>query len=130
MLDTDMIIYIIKKQPPRVVERFRQFSQNEIILSSISIAELERGARKSSNYSKNKKALLDFSSPFQIYNFDFKAAEKFGKISAELESKGKKIGAYDTLIAAHAVSVDATIVTNNINEFKRVSGLNVEKWTM
>jgi tRNA(fMet)-specific endonuclease VapC len=83
---------------------------------------------KSSNPEKNQEALDKFLSPLEILDFGYHAANEYGRIRAALEKKGTPIGSLDTLIAAHAKSLGLTLVTNNVREFKRVSGLKIEDW--
>jgi tRNA(fMet)-specific endonuclease VapC len=129
MLDTDICIYIIKRRPQSVLDRFSAFSVGDIGISSITLAELEYGAAKSAQPRKNREALEEFASPLDIAAFDRDAAEAYGRIRAALERKGLPIGAMDMLIAAHALSLSVSLVTNNETEFRRVSGLRVENWT-
>ncbi len=94
----------------------------------ITIAELQYGARKSANPEKNFLALHEFLIPIVIFNFDYFAAIEYGKIRTDLEKTGTPIGPLDTLIAAHAKSLQYILVTNNEREFNRVEGLQVENW--
>ncbi len=127
LLDTNICIYIINKRPPQVINRFKALPVGEIALSSISAAELAYGVQKSGS-SKNFDALQLFLSPIEILAFDEKAFWAYGKIRAHLEKAGTPIGSMDTLIAAHALALDLTLVTNNQREFSRVDGLRVENW--
>jgi tRNA(fMet)-specific endonuclease VapC len=129
MLDTDICIYIIKRRPPLVLDRFSAFPVRDIGISSITLAELEYGATKSAQPRKNREALEEFVSPLDVAGFDRDAAEAYGRIRTALEKKGLPIGAMDMLIAAHALSLSVSLVTNNETEFRRVSGLRVENWT-
>jgi tRNA(fMet)-specific endonuclease VapC len=129
MLDTDICIYIIKRRPPLVLDRFSAFPVKDIGISSITLAKLEYGATKSAQPRKNREALEGFVSPLDIAGFDRDAAEAYGRIRTALEKKGLPIGAMDMLIAAHALSLGVSLVTNNETEFRRVSGLRVENWT-
>jgi tRNA(fMet)-specific endonuclease VapC len=128
MLDTNICIYIIKRHPQSVLDRFSAFPVGDIGISSITLAELEYGAAKSAQPKKNREALEEFVSPLDIATFDRDAAESYGRIRATLERKGLPIGAMDMLIAAHALSLGANLVTNNEAEFRRVSGLRVKNW--
>jgi tRNA(fMet)-specific endonuclease VapC len=128
MLDTNICIYIIKRRPQSVLDRFSAFPVGDIGISSITLAELEYGAAKSAQPKKNREALEEFVSPLDIATFDRDAAEAYGRIRAVLERKGLPIGAMDMLIAAHALSLGVNLVTNNETEFQRVSGLRVENW--
>ncbi len=128
LLDTNICIYIIKKKPIEVLERFKSYSVTDIGISSISVAELEFGVQKSQQPERNKEALEQFLLPLIIVDFDYKAAIAYGKIRSELESQGKPIGPLDNLIAAHALSMGLTLVTNNTREFSRVPNLKVANW--
>lgn len=127
LLDSNICIYIIKEQPPQVIERFRQFQPQQIKLSTISICELAFGAEKSGSI-KNKLALEKFFTPFAIEPFDQSCIWHYAKLRHDLQSKGKVIGSLDMLIAAHALALDATLVTNNVKEFERIQHLKVENW--
>jgi tRNA(fMet)-specific endonuclease VapC len=128
LLDTNICIYIIKKKPASVLEKFRRTPLGEIGISSITLAELEYGINKSSDPEKNRGALNQFIIPLEILNFDIPASVDYGSVRAKLEIQGKSIGPLDTLIAAHAKSMNLILVTNNVNEFNRVEGLKVENW--
>ena len=128
LLDTNICIYIIKKKPPEVLQKLAEYTIGEIGLSSITIAELKYGVQKSQQPDRNEKALEKFIIPFEIVAFDYKASIAYGKIRAELEAKGTPIGPLDNLIAAHALSLNVTLVTNNTREFLRIPGLKVINW--
>ncbi|MCE7041161.1 type II toxin-antitoxin system VapC family toxin [Dyadobacter sp. CY312] len=128
LLDTNIVSYIIKEKPTEVLNRFRLTTLSEISISSIVVAELWFGVAKSQHKIRNKAALEDFLSPITIIDFDSKAAEFYALIRADLESKGTIIGANDLFIAAHTLSLDLTLVTNNVREFERVNGLKIENW--
>jgi len=128
LLDTNICIYIIKRKPAIVLEKFRELPLGSVTISTITLAELEYGIRKSANPDKNLEALNQFLIPLAILAFDYDATIAYGKIRADLEKKGTPIGPLDTLIAAHALSLNITLVTNNEKEFNRVAGLKVENW--
>ncbi len=128
LLDTNICIYIIKQKPQQVLEKLMKIDCNDIAISTITIAELEYGAEKSLHKEKNKIALLEFLSVFQIIEFDDKDAVEYGKIRADLEKCGQPVGAMDMLIAAQARARDCTLVSNNIKEFKRIANLKLENW--
>ena len=130
MLDTNICIYIIKQKPENVIERFRQTSISDIGVSSITLSELEYGVMKSAKPEQNKLALAQFIAPIDIYAIDDVAAQHYGKIRAHLENQGTPIGSLDMLIAAHALSIDSVLITNNESEFKRVSNLKIENWAI
>ncbi len=97
-------------------------------ISVITLAELEYGANKSNEPTRNREALEQFVSPLEIAVFDRQVTSVYGKIRALLEKRGRPIGSMDLLIAAHALSLNVRLVTNNMREFKRVPGLHVENW--
>lgn len=130
MLDTNICIYIIKNKPQSVLEELKKCNVGEIILSSITVSELIYGAHKSQYVEKNLKAIEHFLIPFDVADYDYKAALEYGKLRADLEKKRQPIGSLDTLIAAHAKSLGVVLVTNNMKEFERVEGLDVENWVM
>lgn len=129
LLDTNICIYIIKKRPIGVFEKFKSLSIGSIGISSITLAELQYGIMKSSFPEKNQEALDKFITPLEIIDFDYNATIEYGKIRADMERRGTSIGPLDTLIAAHAKSLDLILVTNNEKEFERILGLKVENWT-
>ena len=128
LLDTNICIYLIKKKPPEVLQRFSTVKVGEIGVSSITVAELEFGVQKSQFPEKNHQALAQFLLPILVLDFDSSAAVVYGNIRAGLEKQGKPIGSLDILIAAHALSLDATLITNNLKEFERVPNLKLENW--
>jgi tRNA(fMet)-specific endonuclease VapC len=97
-------------------------------ISSITLAELQFGVVRSSDPEHNRMVLTEFMAPLLIAPFDDRAAASYGKLRAELEGQGQPIGPLDTLIAAHALSLGWTLVTNNEREFRRAPGLLVENW--
>jgi len=129
MLDTNICIYIIKQQPAAVLKHFLKYQIGDICISSITLAELRFGVAKSTHRDKNANALDEFIVPLEIATFDDAAALAYGDIRATLESAGTPIGSMDMLIAAHAVSLGVTLVTNNTREFVRVAGLTIVDWS-
>jgi tRNA(fMet)-specific endonuclease VapC len=89
---------------------------------------MEYGASKSERRERNRQALMDFISNFEIIPFELKDAEIYGIIRADLEQRGKTIGAYDMQLAAQALSRDYIFVTNNTKEFNRIQKLRTENW--
>jgi len=128
LLDTNICIYIIKRKPTIVLEKFRELPLGNVAISAITLAELEYGIRKSANPDRNLEALNQFLVPLDIIAFDYDATTAYGKIRADLEKKGTPIGPLDMLIAAHALSLDITLVTNNEKEFNRIAELKIENW--
>jgi len=129
LLDTNICIYIINEKPKQILRKFEQYPVYEFAISSITHAELQYGVAKSTHKTKNQEALDQFLLPLTILPFHGKrVVEAYGRIRAFLESKGKAIGPFDTLIAAHALGLDLTIITNNIAEFSRIPNLKYENW--
>lgn len=128
LLDTNIVAYIIKRKPAEVFHKLSTVSWDEISISSIVVAELWYGVAKSQHKERNNAALENFLAPFTILDFDTSAAEQYALIRADLEEKGTIIGANDLLIAAHALSQDLVLVTNNVREFERVENLRIENW--
>jgi tRNA(fMet)-specific endonuclease VapC len=127
LLDTDICIYVINERPPRVVEAFLAHADAGLGISAVTAAELYYGVARTGSQ-RNLKALRQFLAPLEIAPFDAAAAELFGSMRAWLNSQGTPIGPYDTQIAAHAMALGVTLVTNNTREFARVPGLRIENW--
>jgi tRNA(fMet)-specific endonuclease VapC len=128
MLDTNICIYIIKHRPSSVLDQLVALPTEDVGVSSITVAELRFGASKSSRPARNHQALDDFLHPFEVALYNEPAARTYGTIRAPLEKKGRLIGPMDLLIAAHALSLEVQLLTNNAKEFKRVDGLDVTNW--
>jgi tRNA(fMet)-specific endonuclease VapC len=130
LLDTNICVHLIRRRPEQVLQRFETLTFGDVGVSSITVAELQFGVQKSQRPLQNQEALALFLAPLIIADFDHAAAEAYGVIRAELERQGTPIGSLDTLIAAHALSLGVTLVTNNEREFSRVPGLQVENWVL
>ncbi|HIK09129.1 MAG TPA: type II toxin-antitoxin system VapC family toxin [Oscillatoriaceae cyanobacterium M33_DOE_052] len=128
LLDTNICIYILKRKPISVLQRFQKIDAADIGLSIVTLAELEYGAAKSQNPERNRAALETFLQPFEIVGLTANDARQFGEIRADLERRGELIGGYDMLIAAQALNRGLIVVTNNVREFRRIRGLAVENW--
>ncbi len=128
MLDTNICIYVMRKKPEKVLQRFRDELNDGICISSITLAELEYGMKHSSNPLKNEQALLRFLVPLSVLPFGTAAASEYGEIRAYLQSLGTPIGPLDMLIASHARAEGMILVTNNVREFERVPNLELENW--
>lgn len=129
LLDTNICIYIIKQQPASVLKRFMEYQVGDIGISSITLSELRYGVAKSAHYEKNARALDEFIIPLEVVSFDEQAAYVYGNIRASLEKAGTPIGSMDMLIAAHALSLELPLVTNNSREFARIRDLTILDWT-
>ena len=128
MLDTNIFIDFLRGRSPRILEMLQSSDTSLFKVPSIVKAELLLGANKSNQPVREQRRVEDLLLPFEIVPFDESAAYQYAKIRAELESAGETIGANDYLIAATALANSAILVTNNVNEFKRVPGLMVESW--
>ncbi len=128
LLDTNICIYLIKKRPLAVIDRFRQYSPKDVAISTISLFELQYGIEKSQYRQRSKDALAKFLLPLNLINIDRSSAVEAAIIRAQLEKKGMPIGPYDLLIAGLARSLDMILVTNNTKEFERIDNLHLENW--
>ena len=128
MLDTNMCIYLIKRQPKEALLRLKSAAASGVCLSSITVCELEYGVKKSKQVEQNAVSLMRFLTGFGLVPFDDSSARHYGEIRAALEAVGKPIGNMDMLIAAHARALGLVLVTNNEREFSRVEGLLLENW--
>jgi tRNA(fMet)-specific endonuclease VapC len=127
LLDTNIVIYVLKRRPVEVLSTFNA-NASRMAISSITLAELLHGAEKSSRVSVNLAAIEDFCSRLQVLPYGPKAAQHYGTIRAALEKLGQPIGVNDMHIAAHARSEGLVLVTNNMGEFARVPALEAENW--
>ena len=113
-----------------MLRRFEDHEVGDVGVSSVTVAELRYGAERSSRPAQNHEALDAFLLPLEVLGFGPEgAAAAYGRVRAALERAGTPIGPLDTLIAAHALSLGVALVTNNVREFSRVSGLKIEDWT-
>ncbi len=127
MLDTNIAIYVLKNRPHSALKIFNQ-NAGQICISSITLAELMHGVEKSVYREHNKRQVDDFVSRAPTLDYGSNAASHYGGIRAELERQGTPIGVNDLHIAGHARSEGLVLVTNNLTEFERVDGLNLENW--
>ena len=127
LLDTNIVIYVLKRRPIEVLATFNA-NASRMAISSITLAELFHGAEKSSRVSENMATIEDFCSRLEVVPYGPKAAQHYGAIRSALEKLGQPIGVNDLHIAAHARSEGLVLVTNNIGEFERVPALEVENW--
>lgn len=128
MLDSDICIYVMKNRPAGLRERFYRFEE-QLGISTITLAELLFGAERSGRPAANLRAVEEFCAPLSVLDFSAKAAAHYGRMRAALAARGTPIGALDLLIGAHALAEGLTLVTNNAREFERLPGLAVENWT-
>lgn len=127
MLDTNIVIYVIKRKPLELLETFNLHA-GRMSISSITLAELFHGVEKSTRPAHNQRQVEDFVSRLEILDYGIKAAAHYGGIRANLEKQGTPIGVNDLHIAGHARSEGLILVTNNAREFERVEALRVENW--
>lgn len=127
LLDTNIVIYVLKRRPIEVLSVFNA-NASRMAISSITLAELMHGAEKSSRVTENLAAIEDFCSRLEVLPYSSKAAQHYGAIRAHLEKLGRPIGVNDLHIAAHARSEGLVLVTNNTAEFERVPALEIENW--
>ena len=128
LLDTNICIYIREKRPEEVLRRFRKLRAGEAALSAITFGELLYGANKSAQRAAALERLRELIHVLPALPLPEAAAEAYGTIRADLEAKGAVIGNNDLWIAAHALAADLTLVSNNLREFRRVSGLRLQNW--
>jgi tRNA(fMet)-specific endonuclease VapC len=127
MLDTNIVIYVIKRRPIEVLATFNKHV-GQLCISSITLAELLHGVEKSTQIEHNLRQVEDFVSRLDVLEYASKAAAHYGDIRANLEKKGTTIGVNDLHIAGHARSEGLILVTNNLKEFERIEALRLENW--
>ena len=127
LLDTNIVIYVLKRRPAEVLPTFNA-NASRMAISSITLAELLHGAEKSIRVSENLSVIEDFCSRLEVLPYGAKAAQHYGAIRAALEKIGLPIGVNDLHIAGHARSEGLVLVTNNTSEFARVPALELENW--
>ena len=130
MLDTNILVYVLNARPRHeaVLARFDSENPEDLVVSSITLAELRYGIEKSRRRESNRRALHRVLRALNVLAFDANAAQVYGLVRTALETAGKPIGPLDTLIAAHALALDLILVTSNLREFSRIRGLRVESW--
>lgn len=128
LIDTDMFIYIRNHRPSHVMSHFSSLEIGTVALSVVSYGELFRGCERSDFKQKNHEQLSQLIQLIPVQPLPINAGMEYGKLRTTLEKQGKIIGANDLWIAAHALALDLTLVTNNTREFSRVDGLKIENW--
>ena len=128
LLDTDACVDYLNGRFPRLTERVQQSVPSDLCVSSVAVAELRYGAEKSTHRQRNHERLDVFLGDVQCVDFNSGAALVYGRLRAALERRGILIGPCDLQIAAHALSLDLVLVSDNVREFRRVAGLTVENW--
>jgi tRNA(fMet)-specific endonuclease VapC len=132
LLDTNISIFIIKKKKPKVLEHLRKNIQKGLYISSITLAEMEYGIENSNPeyHIKNRMALMEFLTIFEIKEFEESASKEYSKLKKDLKDRNCLIGPFDMLIGAQAKSLNMILVTNNVEEFSRIKDLKIEDWTL
>ena len=128
MLDTNMCVYLRRSRPPEVVRRFARLGPGEAVISMITYGELHYGAEKNAARERLLDSLKELIALIPVEPLPTTAGAAYGTIRATLERRGEVIGNNDLWIAAHALTADLTLVTNNEREFQRVPGLRIENW--
>ena len=128
LLDSNVCVDYLTGRFPQVTNRIKRLMPADLCLCSIVVAELRYGADKSAKTDWNHQCLSVLTDEIPGRDFDKAAASAYGKVRAALEKKGQLIGPNDMLIAAHALSLGLVLVTDNVSEFKRVRGLELENW--
>jgi tRNA(fMet)-specific endonuclease VapC len=129
LLDTDICSYLMKRTHPMLIERVRAFRPGELKVSVVTQYELEYGVRRSDRMDELGLVVAAFLGNVEVLPFEVPAARQAAQIRSNLATSGAMIGSYDLLIAGQALSLDATLVTNNTQELGRVAGLRLENWT-
>ncbi len=130
MLDTNTLIYVLNARPQHqaVLDRFNEHDPRMLVMSAVTLAELRFGVAGSQRRDMTQAKLDRLAAAITVMPFDEGAALAYGNLRALLQAAGTPIGPLDTLIAAHALSMNATVVTNNLREFSRAKGLRTENW--
>ncbi len=130
ILDTDICIYAMNASVPSVLDRLARVAAEDVNTTTVNAAELYFGAYRSGRPEPNLERVKTFLAPFNLLVFDGSSAELHASLRRDLTQAGTPIGAHDMLIAAIALSAQATVVTHNVEEFSRVPGLRYEDWTI
>ena len=128
LLDTNICIYIRRRRPPAVLERFRQLTPGETVLSVITYGELVHGAEKSQFREQALRQLAELVGLLPVMELPMRTGEFYGSIRAILAAEGSVISNNDLWIAAHAKAAGLILVTNNEREFRRIQGLEIQNW--
>ena len=127
LLDTNICVYIIRRRPDAVYRRLSGAAGRTVAISVVTAFELEIGALRAQGRHYSEAVRL-FIAEFPVLPLEDSARAYYGQLRTVLERRGETIGAHDMLIAAHALALEATLVTNNEREFKRIKGLRIENW--
>jgi tRNA(fMet)-specific endonuclease VapC len=128
LIDTDACVAVARKKPMYVLERFRRLKPGDVGMSVVTYLELCYGALKSREPTANLEKLSTLAELIPPLPLEANTATYYARIRVDLERIGQRIGAYDLLIAAHALALHLTVITNNVSEFSRIEGLQLENW--
>ncbi len=127
VLDTDTCIYWLKGKE-EILQKVKQIGTDSLRMTIITLAELKYGAYNSKKVNENLENIIKFLRKVRVLPLDSDAAERFGEIKTNLRKSGKIIQDFDILIASITLSHEGTLVTNNVDHFKRIPGLSYENW--
>ncbi len=128
MMDTDTCIYLKNRRPPAIAERFLRLQWGEVVMSVITFGELYNGALKSRETEAAVYNVCRLGERLPVQLLSIEVAKTYGNIRSMLEKQGNIIGGNDLWIAAHALTLNLTVITNNTKEFSRVENLSIENW--
>lgn len=131
MLDTDTCIFLMRGESPTLASNVRAVPLQQQVMSAVTFAELTYGVQASAarKRKQNQTVLDSLALHLAVLNWPQEAAQHYADIRVDLKRRGAQLGAADLMIAAHARALDAVVVTNNVKDFGRVKGLQVENWT-
>ena len=127
MLDTNIVIYVLKNRPEKACRAFNAH-QGQMCISTVTLMELMYGASVSADPERNIREVESFSARLDVLSYDYLAAVHTGEIREDMKKQGGKDASYDSMIAGHARSRGLVVVTNNIKDFKRFDGVRVDNW--
>jgi tRNA(fMet)-specific endonuclease VapC len=128
MLDTNICSYVLRRRPPSIKSRFDRAAAGQLCISTVTLAELFYGTARHPKGAEIRREIDDFVSRLEVLHWDAGAADRYGNLRAQLERVGRTFDNLDLMIAAHAISVSATLVSNDLRHFPRVSSLKLENW--
>jgi tRNA(fMet)-specific endonuclease VapC len=129
LLDTNIVSFLLREAPPPLIARIARTPRDEVAVSVITAMELRFGVARNRAAKRTREAVEKFLGTVPVVSLPANIDLVYGRVRADLERRGRPIGALDTIIASHAVALRATLVTNNMKEFRRVIGLRCEDWT-
>jgi tRNA(fMet)-specific endonuclease VapC len=129
LLDTNVVSHLLRYAPPPLIKRLADTPRDQVAVSIVTAMELRFGLAKNPHATRAKAAVEAFLAVVPVANLPDGIPPVYGRVRADLEKRGTPIGPLDTMIAAHALAIGATLVTNNTKEFRRVRGLRCQDWT-